>query len=372
MKGLPFGGTASVASFLRVSRSLKELGIRGPALLWSSFFDDFICISKPEDAASADMTVKFLFRTLGWVLSEDPEKDKGFAPCFTALGVEFDMTDTARGILRIGNTQRRRSELEELVRGFIAADKLTCKEAESVRSRLNFAEGQIFGRSAKLALQAIGSPVRNGCDSAPLSEEIVFGLRWMLERIVHAPPRVVTTSCEPSLLLFVDGACEPVADSSDVMVTSVGAILIDHMGRGLRFFGLHLPDEVTAEWGRSGRRQLVFEAEVLPYLLALECWADIMANRHILVFIDNDAARHSWIRGAAESIHAMRMIHKGALAEARFEIQPFFCRVPTASNVADSPSRLDFRVCFALGAVETKVPMDTIRKCAIGACSLNG
>ena len=64
MKGLPFGGTASVASFLRVSRALKELGIRGGALLWSSFFDDFICIARPEDAESAHMTVKFCSRPL--------------------------------------------------------------------------------------------------------------------------------------------------------------------------------------------------------------------------------------------------------------------------------------------------------------------
>jgi hypothetical protein len=44
MKGLPFGGTASVASFLRMSRALKELGIPGPLLVWSSSFDDFIWI----------------------------------------------------------------------------------------------------------------------------------------------------------------------------------------------------------------------------------------------------------------------------------------------------------------------------------------
>lgn len=286
MKGLPFGGTASVASFLRVSRALKELGIRGGALLWSSFFDDFICIARPEDADSAHMTVKFLFKTLGWVLSEDPEKDKGFASTFTALGVEFDLTQTHEGVLRIGNTQKRRDELATMVQGFIDADRLTCAESESLRSRLTFAEGQVFGRSAKLALRAVGSPVRSGSDCSPLSEEVLFGLRWMLDRIVHAPPREVTTSSEPPLLLFIDGACEP-SDASGVnMITSVGAILLDAQGQGMKFFGLHLPDEVVAEWSSGGRRQLVFEAEVLPYLLALSCWSKILEKRHVLVFVD--------------------------------------------------------------------------------------
>ena len=371
MRGLPFGGTASVASFLRVSRALKELGIRGAALLWSSFFDDFICIARPEDADSAHMTVKFLFQSLGWVLSEDPEKDKGFAPIFTALGVEFDLSKTHEGVLRIGNTQKRRDELATMVQGFLDADRLTCAESESLRSRLTFAEGQVFGRSAKLALRAVGSPVRTGCDCSPLSEEVRVGLSWMMDRIVHAPPRVVTTASEPPLLLFIDVACEPADTTGDTMTTSVGAILIDAQGQGMQFFGLQLPDEIVEEWACGGRRQLVFEAEVLPYLLALACWSKLMEKRQVLIFVDNDGARHSWIKGSADSVHAMRMIHKGTLLEAQLEVQPYFCRVPTMSNIADGPSRLDFRMCFALGAEEFKVPMDILRKCAIGQHVMN-
>eukprot|EP00435_Cladocopium_sp_Y103_P061413 s1136_g23.t1 len=367
MKGLPFGGTASVASFLRISRSLKELGLRGGMLLWSSFFDDFICISRPEDAASADMTVRFLFKTLGWVLSEDPDKDKGFATTFSALGVEFDLTDVSRGILRIGNTQRRKDELSELVRRVLEANTLTSSESESLRSRLNFAEGQVFGRSSRLALRALGEPARLGVDSSPLSEDVKFGLQWMLDRIVNAPPRTVTTTDDPPLLLFVDGACEPLSEGDNNLVTSVGAILLDSNGKGLRYFGMRLPDEVTAVWGADGRRQLVFEAEVLPYLLALTCWGDLMRGRNVLAFVDNDGARHSWIKGGADSIHALRMIHKGTLLEAGLDVRPYFCRVPTTSNVADGPSRLDFRVCRELGAEESLVPFDTICRCAIGA-----
>ena len=370
MKGLPFGGTASVASFLRMSRALKELGTRGGMLLWSSFFDDFICIARTGDAASADMTVKFLFKTLGWVLSEEPDKAKGFAQTFTALGVEFDLTKTNQGILKIGNTQKRRDELATLVQGFLQADRLTCAEAESLRSRLTFAEGQVFGRSAKMALRAVGSPVRLGQDCSPLTEEVLFGLRWMLDRIVRAPPREVTTTEQPPLLLFVDGACEPSTETGEDMVTSVGALLLESNGKGLKFFGLHLPGEVTSEWAGNGRKQLVFEAEVLPYLLALSCWSDIMANRPVLVFIDNDGARHSWIKGSAESVHAMRMIHKGTLLEAQLEVLPYFCRVPTRSNAADGPSRLDFKLCVELGAEEFQVPDEVLRKCALGGIAV--
>ena len=35
---------------------IEEVGIAGAAcLVWSSFFDDFVCVAPPEDAASTDM-----------------------------------------------------------------------------------------------------------------------------------------------------------------------------------------------------------------------------------------------------------------------------------------------------------------------------
>ena len=191
MKGLPFGGTASVASFLRMSRALRELGVRGAALAWSSFFDDFVCVSPPDSAASADMAIRFLFRSFGWVLSEEPDKNSEFSEQFGALGVLFDMRDVAKGILRVGNTEKRRMELKQLVEKHLEEDSIGSDAAESLRSRLMFAEGQIFGRCAKLALRCIGQPALERKSCHPLTDDVKFALRWMLDRLVHSPPREI-------------------------------------------------------------------------------------------------------------------------------------------------------------------------------------
>ena len=144
MRGLPFGGTASVASFLRMSRSLKELGIRGASLVWSSFFDDFVCVCRPEDVESTDMTVRYLFKVLGWRLSEDPDKDVGFSSVFSALGVEFDLSDLSSGVLKIGNTAKRRAELKLLVEQYLAADELSADHAESFKVSAHVCGGSDF------------------------------------------------------------------------------------------------------------------------------------------------------------------------------------------------------------------------------------
>ena len=354
MRGLPFGGTASVASFLRMSKALKEMGVVGAALAWSSFFDDFICISRPEDSISTDLVVKFLFRSCGWVLSEDPEKDKGFQSAFTALGVVFDLSRTGEGLLTIGNTDKRKTELMEAVASHLAADSLSPESSESLRSRLLFAESQIYGRGAKLALRAIAGPALRGALCKPLTDDARFGLQWMMERVVKAPPREIWSRPSETLLLFVDGACEPAASQASGMLTSIGAVLLDSSGRGLNFFGMRVPEDITLVWANGSRTNLVFEAEVLPYAPALECWGHLM-----------NGARHSWIKGSADSSCPRMMIHRGALREAELQVIPYFCRVPTHSNLADGPSRDDFEQCLHLGAEQTFVDHQMLRRCAL-------
>ena len=123
---------------------------------------------------------------------------------------------------------------------------------------------------------------------------------------------------------------------------------------------------MVAKWSGGVRSQLVFEAEVFPYRLALEIWQSLLHGRHLLVFIDNDAARHSWIKGSADSFFARQMIHAGTMLESVTGVVTYFCRVPTASNLGDGPSRLDFRLCERIGCRRAYVPLETIRACALG------
>ena len=82
-----------------------------------------------------------------------------------------------------------------------------------------------------------------------------FGLEWVLKRLVEAPPREIRARVSETLLLFIDGACEPAADNWCSAVRQLWG------RRGLKFFGLRLPDEVTAVWSDGVKQNLVFEAE---------------------------------------------------------------------------------------------------------------
>ena len=59
---LPFGSVASVTAFLRVSLALWKIG---SSLLWSVYFDDFLCLARGSESRHVDLTVSTLFSLLG-------------------------------------------------------------------------------------------------------------------------------------------------------------------------------------------------------------------------------------------------------------------------------------------------------------------
>ena len=300
MVTMPFGATASVGAFLRLSQAIKAIGISEGCLVWSSFYDDFVCICRAGTEVQTDRMVRLLFDSLGWQLSADDEKDKPFSEVFQALGVEFDMREVSQGCLRVGNTSSRKDELRDRIGMVLQENSLDPRDAESLRSRLLFADAQLFGRFSKMALQRI-SVGRSRHAEPPLRLEVKQSLEWFREHILTSPPRVIT--CEPrdTFFLFLDGACSEHDPREAWSGTSVGAVLADSGGRMLRYFGHVIDQSLVASWGRPEQTQHVFEAEVLPYALCLELWQDILRGTCLFAFLDNEAAKAAWIAGTVLS-----------------------------------------------------------------------
>ena len=86
-----------------------------------------------------------------------------------------------------------------------------------------------------------------------------------------------------------------------------------------------------------GKQQLVFECELLPYLLSLQLWSALLRSKDMLVCIDNDAARASLAKSFKRKEEGARIVHEGVEMEEKLDVQAFFMRVPTFSNIADGP-----------------------------------
>ena len=118
----------------------------------------------------------------------------------------------------------------------------------------------------------------------------------------------------------------------------------------------------TACWSEGVREQLVYEAEVLPYSVALYVWHSYIRDSCLFVYIDNEASRFSWIAGTADRGLVQHMIHRALCLESDLSTYPYFNRVPSHSNLADDPSRGRFAFLQSCGCVRDSMPHGVLWK----------
>ena len=69
------------------------------------------------------------------------------------------------------------------------------------------------------------------------------------------------------------------------------------------------------------------------------------------MFVDNDGARHCLINLSSKSGHIRSLLASLALLQAKHPMLLWYSRVPSASNCADDPSRLQFEKLRLAGCV---------------------
>ncbi len=94
---------------------------------------------------------------------------------------------------------------------------------------------------------------------------------------------------------------------------------------------------------------MIGQAELLPVLVAFKGWADRLRDRRVLVFIDKDAARFGLVACTARSDASLNLIIATAALVGELRAWPWYGRVPTRSNPADAPSRLEVESLHADG-----------------------
>ena len=76
----------------------------------------------------------------------------------------------------------------------------------------------------------------------------------------------------------------------------------------------------------------------------------MLVGEMAIFFVDNNSARDGLIRGYSPVLESCRLIGASAFLDAALGLVPWYERVPSASNIADDPSRLDFTALAAAGA----------------------
>eukprot|EP00435_Cladocopium_sp_Y103_P000001 s4526_g1.t1 len=346
INALPFGAVGSVSAFLRVAMAVWFIGVKGLKLCWTCFFDDYTLLSKKTTAFSASTAAEGLFSLLGIKFAQDGKKAVPWGTLVKTLGVVINLAPTGEEgkVVTLGHTESRVKELSMLIAGFLKERKMSQKDAERLRGRLQWFESFAHGRVAQQALRTVSSIASAGRTQKLLSGYEMRALKFLMERVLNAPPTRIQSTCLQTWIVFTDGACE----GEDEKVGAIGAVLISPCGVPCSFMSETVPGSWMGHFLQSSKHP-IFELELLPVFCALITWEQHLKHTQCIFYLDNEAAKGALVTGATSTPAGKQLLQSFVLKEMECQVKVWFSRVPTASNVADNPSRLVTDELYALG-----------------------
>ena len=93
------------------------------------------------------------------------------------------------------------------------------------------------------------------------------------------------------------------------------------------FFGDGVLGWFVAKWRRTGLKQLIFFAEILPFLVAKLTWKHVLNQRLCFFYLDNEAARSCLIRSFSAVCDAADMLFAVAEADLESHAMSWYSRV---------------------------------------------
>ena len=346
---LLFGASASVPSFLRISRSLHFLFNKMLHVASSCYFDDFPLLSTESLAESADWACSRLLDLLGWKHARSGEGHKGlpFSAKFEVLGTVADVSELHHGIFRMANKSSRVEKVTERLRDVHESGALQRHDGQILLGLLRFAAGFFSGMTLKHVCVDLNRFVYAG---AKPSADV---LRNLCERAIQAisvlPPREIRLEHDPSVVhIWTDGSWEN-------KIAGIGAVVLD----GSRGFGAvfqdEVPKEVLEEWSRTvgDGDHLICQIELFVVWAIKLSLGDMLKNRRVIMWIDNESARLGLVKGYSSSPSMDRLLRDVCALEDSCPSLSWYARVPSWSNVADAPSRFAGQtVLHMVGATE--------------------
>lgn len=336
---LPFGAVSSVIAFNRTARALRTILSKLFCLVATNFFDDFCQLELDPLQSSAWATAEGVLRLLGWRISEGEDKRRPFSKSFEILGAVVTFPEDGRNLVEVSNKKSRLEQLEQMVSVLKSkqGSRLPRSFLESFKGRMLYAAGHTYGRCTHLACQLLHK-LGSSDNGVQVSIELVQASLFALDLLKNSGPRVITPwRWDNPVLVFTDGAAE-----EEFQKVTHGALLVDTRDGTRAHFGDVVPDDFVKLWKRNGKKQVISQAELFPVLVAKATWGQMLDDRSVLWFVDNESIRIALVRNFSPVLDNFCLLQFNSKVDLKIGSRNWYSRVPSHSNPSDAASRLCF------------------------------
>ena len=145
-------------------------------------------------------------------------------------------------------------------------------------------------------------------------------------------------------MLLTDAAFEQTSG-----VGGLGGVLVSPAGRVTSWFKVHLDKSFCASLLTGGRTNCIGELETLAVVTAFRAWAELLRERRVVSYVDNEGVRVAMRKGFAEGVLLRELANFQARLVDGLAALVCYCyaRVPTHANIADFPAMCHI-VCFKI------------------------
>ena len=186
---------------------------------------------------------------------------------------------------------------------------------------------------------------QNGTDHG-LTSDIITSLNLMKIFAKTAPKRQLRVDDDRQpIILYTDASDVPEREPRWLL----GAVLIDPIdGYTIEYTYHSVSHDIISTW--IPKQTYMGQLELLAAPLALATWSSRLAGRRVLLFIDNDAAASTLVRGYSNKSDSTAITGQFWLLAAQIAVELYLDRVESKSNLADGPSRLELHYMHRLHA----------------------
>ena len=364
MLAVPFGGSRSVYSFLRIVRVVWWIACKCLAIMWTNFYDDFVSFSWEADADRTSSSVELLFDLLGLDFAREGDKALASDCCFGALGIHIDLSNFDRGFIEFSNTEKRKQALQVIISSILETGVLSLPDSLKLRGRLQFAEGQLFGRIGKLCLNEITNHAFSS-GSSKVGSRLRQLLMLFKTQSLEGPPRRICGVTAGRSFVFTDACYETGRVNWQC---GLGGVIYGSDGSAMQAFSICLTQDQIASLGGFVKKTIIFEAELLALIVSFILWKNLICNSPVVFFVDNNSARDVAISANSRSKTIEALVEQLLRVQGMASSFCWFARVPSPSNPADDPSRGETESMVRLGIPFVDVS-DVVAECLAKLCN---
>ena len=326
MLGLAYGLKSAVIQFNRLPLLLCASARRLFGTIASSYFDDILTVDLPAGGGRP---------AVGLVLSKagaQPQASKAFSMGSVRhyLGAVANLSCFQQEmIVTIGPKTTTRAKLVTAIDHHCESGTLTPADAATLRGQAGWLATNSAGRVGRmgshfLAARQYGDQTHLSADDRDMLKFIRAVVEWVPSRCISVSPRQ-----EPPIIIYSDASFEP---GRPVRVGWVIVFPNHTIGRTAV-----IPEQIVGSWQQ--RKSQIFPAEAFLTVLIPSMHSEVLADRQIVWFIDNEGAASAFIRGDSKTADVRAIVQQAQLSLLKLRCLVWVEWIDSASNPSDGLSR---------------------------------